>query len=72
MLNIIIENGLVQSIESDDPALQGSEVNVIDLNTEGWDDLDVTQAVDRGCKLLVGVVTHAVTAITITIPAAGG
>lgn len=44
MLNIIVEGGLVQAIESDDPALIGLEVNIIDLDTDGADD-DETDAV---------------------------
>lgn len=38
MLQIIIDGGLIQSIESDDPDMIGQEIKVIDLDCEGEDD----------------------------------
>jgi len=57
MLNIILEGGLVQAIESDDPDLIGIRVNILDLDSEGADD-DETDAVlvdDEERRAVIGI-----------------
>lgn len=57
MLNIILEGGLVQAIESDDPDLIGIRVNILDLDSEGADD-DDTDAVlvdDEERRAVIGI-----------------
>lgn len=46
MLNIILEGGLVQAVETDEPNLVGLVLNVIDLDAEGADDDDITPMTD--------------------------
>lgn len=57
MLNIILEGGLVQAIESDDPDLIGIRVTILDLDSEGADD-DETDAVlvdDEERRAVIGI-----------------
>jgi hypothetical protein len=67
MINIIIEGGLVQGIESDDPALIGTDINVIDLDTEGADDDELGIVNDGGRERAAWIGGHTVGTISVTI-----
>ena len=51
---ITCEGGLVQSVNSDDPALIGQEVVIVDYDAEGSDDyVEVPQGDDTTCSACV-------------------
>ena len=67
MINIIIEEGLVRGVESDDPALIGTEINVIDLDTEGADEEDLGIVNDDGRERTAWINTGIVERAALTI-----
>lgn len=60
MLTIKLEGGFVTGVYSDDPALIGKEVVVMDMDAEGADDY-VTDEVGRECCPRIEKVAEAAT-----------